>query len=302
MIESDLKRKRRGTHIDDGDDDDDDDDEGDEKEPRHKKAPLSTPSPISLGSGKYNRSAVEEYFPGYDAAASAPTRERPGGAFRFAAAAGASEAEAARVAAFRPNRSPEEVMRAGAFGGTYFRTISSSVTKQTYKDQWKELPETWTKGLNAPRVLSRPWDKYDVAVNKYGAKCGQTLEDWQSNGWMSHHDPFGWFQWYCRFFMGRRCDDDERQIGRWLKCCGPTGRWKSNLCGKVVIAQASYDDASVSPVVRQTLLHWAYELTEEDFAKGRAKIMKGKGATYVSRAALDAAVANQKNKGKKRAK
>ena len=190
-------------------------------------------------------------------------------------------------------------MRAGAFGGTYFRTISSSVTKQTYKDAWRELPESWTKGLSAPKCLARPWDKYDLSVNKFGAKSGQTLEDWERSGWMSRHDPFGWFQWYCRFFSGRRCDDDDRQIGRWLKCCGPTGRWKGNLCGKVVIARADFDDASVSPVVRQTLLHWGYELTEADFCKARKKILGGKGATYVPRAQLDAAVSQQRKKQKK---
>ena len=61
---------------------------------------------------------------------------------------------------------------------------------------------------------------------------------------------------YCRFFEGRRSGDDERQIGRWLKCCGPTGRWKGNLVGKVLISGRAFNDPAVAPVVRQTLLHW----------------------------------------------
>merc|ERR1711879_509943 len=103
------------------------------------------------------------------------------------------------------------------------------------------------------------------SVNRYGAKCGQTLEAWEGSGWIHKQDPYGWFQWYCRFYRGRRSDDDVRQINRFLNCAGPKGRWKNNLCRKVMNAGKMFDDSSVSPVVRQTLLHWAYELTEEDF-------------------------------------
>jgi hypothetical protein len=70
---------------------------------------------------------------------------------------------------------------------------------------------------------------------------------------------------YCRFFLGRRCADDERQIGRWGACCGQTGRWRRNLIAKCVRSGKAFDDYSVSPVVRQTLLHWAYELSEKDY-------------------------------------
>ena len=193
-------------------------------------------------------------------------------------------------------------LRAGAFGGTYFRAIYSSVTKQTYPDAWKELPESWIEGLSVPKLLARRWELYDVNVNKYGAKCGTTLEDWESSGWMSRHDPFGWFQWYCRFFLGRRSDDDDRQIGRWLKCCGPTGRWKGNLCGKIVIARgAAFDDPAVSPVVRQTLLHWGYELTEADFLVARERILqKNTGAYAVPREQLSAAAAQQRKRENKK--
>ena len=69
---------------------------------------------------------------------------------------------------------------------------------------------------------------------------------------------------YCRFFQGRRSPDDERQVGRWAACAGEKGRWRNNLIAKCVAAGRAFDDASVSPVVRQTLQHWAYRLTEAD--------------------------------------
>ena len=63
--------------------------------------------------------------------------------------------------------------------------------------------------------------------------------------------------------MGRRCSDDERQIGRWSSLAGPKGRFRSQLCGKIVTAGKAAGDKAVSPVVRQTLHHWGLEITEE---------------------------------------
>ena len=79
-----------------------------------------------------------------------------------------------------------------------------------------------------------------------------------------------------RFYQGRRSADDERQIGRWLRCAGDTGRWRGNLISKCVKSGCGYDNMGVSPVVRQTLQHWAYKLTKEDFEAG-VKKMKKKG-------------------------
>ena len=73
--------------------------------------------------------------------------------------------------------------------------------------------------------------------------------------------------------QGRRTEDDERQIGRWQRCAGIKGRWRNNLVTKVYHSKKQkFDDPSVSPVVRQTLLHWAYELTKEDY-DAQAKIV-----------------------------
>jgi hypothetical protein len=180
---------------------------------------------------------------------------------------------------FKPNVSPEEVLRAGSFGGTYFRTIASGVTGKVHADAYLELPKEWLTGLNVSKVISSP--RYDVKVNKYKVKSGQDLREWESSDWIKHQDPFGFFQWYCRFFQGRRTDDDERQVARWCACAGEKGRWKANLAHKVAASGKDVDDPTVSPVVRQTLLHWGYKLTLEDLNEGKRKLKAGLGAPYV---------------------
>ncbi|CAL4099966.1 unnamed protein product, partial [Meganyctiphanes norvegica] len=174
---------------------------------------------------------------------------------------------------FRPNRSPKEVLQAGSFGGTYYRPIKSGVTGEKYDSSvWKELPKDWLEGLKIAKQVSS--SIYDASVNKYGAKCGGDLEMWESSGWIVAQDPYGWFQWYCRYYQGRRSEDDDRQIGRWNRCTGDKGRWRQNLIAKCVRGGFVYDNFAVSPVVRQTLLHWGYELTESDFKKGEKKVKK----------------------------
>ncbi|CAN0058035.1 unnamed protein product, partial [Laminaria digitata] len=116
---------------------------------------------------------------------------------------------------FRPNLTPKEILQMGSFGGTYFRPIKSSVTGKTYRDVWKEFPADWFQGLTVEKQVSNP--KYFNSVNKYGVCCGGDLHMWESSGWIKECDPYGWFQWYCRFYLGRRCDDDERQVSRGLK-------------------------------------------------------------------------------------
>jgi len=79
---------------------------------------------------------------------------------------------------------------------------------------------------------------------------------------------------YCRFFQGRRSHDDARQISRWSKCAGLKGRWRNQLCGRIAAARSDgsgWDDATISPVIRQTLLHWAYELNEADWEAWRQR-------------------------------
>jgi len=166
-------------------------------------------------------------------------------------------------ATFRPNLSPMEVLQQGGFGGTYFRSIDSAVTGLRYQgtEVLGELPKEWIKGLSVSKQLC--CQDYDTKVNKYGVKCGGCLGMWESSGWIVSIDPYGWFQWYCRYFQGRRSTDDERQISRWAKSAGITGRFRGQLCNKVLYANTSVDDRSISPVIRQTLHHWGFVLTQE---------------------------------------
>ncbi|KAF7528765.1 hypothetical protein G7054_g10052 [Neopestalotiopsis clavispora] len=193
--------------------------------------------------------------------AAPPTRDDVTGEYRFA-----SHPD------FTPNKSPEEIMREGCFGGSYWRPLYSRHLRTTVEDDWRELPGAWTEGLDVARYLTSP--DYDESVNKYGRACGQSIEEWEANGWINHnYDVRGWFQWYCRFWMGRRCDDDDRQISRWKKCVGPTGRWRRILLKKYVQTgiRSVFDEdddidgekADVSPVVHQTCHHWAYEVRQE---------------------------------------
>ena len=175
---------------------------------------------------------------------------------------------------FRPNLSPEEVLNAGAFGGGYFRSITSSVTGLKYKPDEviaSTLHPSWYASLDKKKYLTN--STYDKSVNKYGVSCGGSLGMWESSGWISNVDPYGWFQWYCRFFSGRRTSDDERQIDRWRKCAGPTGRFRSQLCNLIIKNGAEPDDERISPVIRQSLLHWGFEVTAEklDAHKKRTK-------------------------------
>lgn len=161
---------------------------------------------------------------------------------------------------FCPNLTPKQILRMGSFGGTYFRDIKSSVTKRSYKgkDVIKEFPKSWFTGLDIDKTITA--FRYDKTVNTYGVKCGTSLESWEKAGWMHPQDPYGWFQWYCRFYNGRRTDDDARQVGRWLKAAGPTGRFRKRLLNAIQTKGSTKNDFSVSPVLRQTLQHWGYKV------------------------------------------
>lgn len=183
---------------------------------------------------------------------------------------------------FTPNLTPAEVLQRGSFGGGYFRNIFSSITGQSYTDTWKELPEEWISGLSVPLDIASP--SYRKERNTFGVKSGQDLAAWESSGWIIAQDPYGWFMWYCRFFQGRRSPDDDRQIGRWKGVAGATGRWKNNLIAKVVMSGRKFDDPSISPVVRQTLQHWAYSLTQADFMAGAAAYRISGKAPFIASA------------------
>lgn len=199
-----------------------------------------------------------------------PKRNKTSGELTFAC--GEDDAIEMQLKDFHPNRTPEEVLRAGSFGGTYFRPITSAVTNVKYTSS-SVLKDTvqpeWISGLDKPTMLTS--SNYQKNVNKFGVKCGGSLGMWESSGWISDSDPYGWFQWYCRFYSGRRCSDDARQISRWLKSAGLKGRFRSQLCNKVLAAGTTAGDRKISPVIRQTLLHWGLEVTEDVLEKHRKR-------------------------------
>ncbi|KXJ88691.1 hypothetical protein Micbo1qcDRAFT_235591 [Microdochium bolleyi] len=232
------------------------------------KAPIPSP-PASSSPSQSPRADLASIIAGWTSwapEAAPPTFDDDTGTYRFP-----SHPD------FTPNKSPESILREGCFGGSYFRPLYSRHLRTTIEDDWRELPAEWTSGLDVSRYLTSP--EYDPEVNKYGVACGQSIEEWEAAGWISHeHDVRGWFQWYCRFWMGRRCADDERQIGRWKKCVGETGRWRRILLKKYVAAgvrsvmdegdESEEDDGGrggpgVSPVVHQTCHHWAWEVRQD---------------------------------------
>ena len=158
---------------------------------------------------------------------------------------------------FSPNKTPIEVIREVAFGGTYFKDIYSDINGKWYKNSWKEFVQL--KNIAAKFYAS---DCYDVNVNKYGVKCGTSLRFWENKDWINKIDPYGWFQWYFRYWLGRRSKDDKRQINRWKKI---VSRFRGKLVKMIRNAGSKFDDYSISPKIRQILLHWAYELTEKYF-------------------------------------
>ena len=158
---------------------------------------------------------------------------------------------------FSANKTPVKIIREGAFGGTCFRDIYSSINGKWYKNTWKEFDQL--KNFDQKYYCS---SYYDVGVNKHGVKSETSLRFCENKGWINEIDPYGWFQWYFRYWLGSRLEDDERQINRWKRI---VSRFRSKLVKMIKNAGSKYDDYLISPKIRHTLLHWGYELIEKDF-------------------------------------
>ena len=110
-----------------------------------------------------------------------PERDNKTGDLKFAKLNGTFSEELLKR--FTPNLTPEEILRMGSFGGTYFRPIYSSVVKKDLKDQHLEYKKHgWFKNLDVTQYVTRPWNKYDKEINKYQVKAGSTLEWENSDG------------------------------------------------------------------------------------------------------------------------
>ena len=158
---------------------------------------------------------------------------------------------------FTPNLSPKEIIRLGSFGGIYFYDEGGRIDIN-----YKEFPSDWFDGLEESFYLSK---KYNRKINFFKIKSGLSQEEWEEKGWINKQDPRGWFQWYCRYYVGRRTDDDERQIKRWNNFCGEKGRWRNYIYSKINKRGTSTDDISFSLAIRQSLLHWGYMINNGDF-------------------------------------
>lgn len=133
---------------------------------------------------------------------------------------------------FKPELTPKQMLEMGVFGGKYMT------------DCRKEFPSDWYEHAKLCA------DKHDPKLNYFGVNASQPLRVWRKKGWIYSEDPRGWFQWYCRYFMGRRCADDARQIKRWKAIKRHIVQIQSNC---------KEGDISCRPKQRQAVLHWAYD-------------------------------------------
>lgn len=133
---------------------------------------------------------------------------------------------------FEPELTPQEMLELGVFGGKYLTDCQA------------ELPSEWFE--NAKLCAER----HDPELNFFGINASQPLSEWRRAGWIYEADPRGWFQWYCRYYMGRRCADDQRQIKRWRAMRRHIAQIRNN-CRK--------GDLQCRRKQRQALLHWAYD-------------------------------------------
>ena len=157
---------------------------------------------------------------------------------------------------FRPNITPFEMFDIGIMGGSYFRTIQSPNTKIKYEKRYMNYP--FLKKLPKYKYAQQSYDK---SVNKYNKIVGTSYDFWMSKNWIREEiDPYGWIEWYCNFWQGRRCEDDVRQIGRWKRLAGENGRFRKQLQKK--IDEIGRNDPDVFQGMRQTLLHWGFDSTK----------------------------------------
>jgi hypothetical protein len=133
---------------------------------------------------------------------------------------------------FQPHLTPKQMLELGVFGGKYMTDCTG------------EFPATW---FERARLCH---EKHNPDLNCFGLNASLPLSLWRRKGWIYREDPRGWFQWYCRYFMGRRCPDDERQIRRWRAITRHVTQITRNC---------ATGDLSCRRKQRQAVLHWAYD-------------------------------------------
>jgi hypothetical protein len=142
---------------------------------------------------------------------------------------------------FKPDLTPKEMLNLGVFGGAYFVGVDGLVPT--------DLPKDWFDGIE----LSPDGEKHGE-LNYFKTRASQPLSVWQQKGWIDSRDPHGWFQWYCRYYIGRRiAEEDRRQIKRWRAMSRHIAQVRKN-CRE--------GDMYCRRRQRQALLHWAYDSRE----------------------------------------
>ena len=133
---------------------------------------------------------------------------------------------------FQPQLTPKEMLELGVFGGKYMN------------DCYDEFPKSWFENAKISTTKK-------IQLNYFKVQASLPLSHWREKGWIYNDDPRGWFQWYCRYFMGRRIfDEDTRQIKRWKAIKRHLG---------AVIKNCKSLDLECRKKQRQALLHWAYD-------------------------------------------
>lgn len=137
---------------------------------------------------------------------------------------------------FNPDLTPQQMLALGVFGGVYMR------------DCTEEFPKGW---FTKAKFHEKGSYVHDPAINFFGVNASQPLSVWRKKGWIYKDDPRGWFQWYCRYYIGRRIpDEDRRQIKRWKAMVRHIAQIKNNCRA---------GDITCHTKQRQALLHWAYD-------------------------------------------
>lgn len=133
---------------------------------------------------------------------------------------------------FRPELTPKQMLQMGVFGGKYMT------------DCVREFPSEWFRRAKLSPGL------HDPDLNYFGVRASKPWKYWMEKGWLYEEDPRGWFQWYCRYYAGRRCPDDARQIRRWKNMRRHIAQLRKHC---------TPGDLACRACQRQALLHWAYD-------------------------------------------
>ena len=158
---------------------------------------------------------------------------------------------------FQPNLTPEKMFRLGSFGGSYWRPIYSGVLRKNLKNAHKKYPDSWWKGIPAHHLTS---PKCDISINKYKVRVGTSLEFWEQKKWITKYHPYGWVQWYCDFYTGKRSPTMKDKLADgnlWLvQTVAFVNIWSLRSKGNTNLIPRKASKIMMYLQIRQVLQHW----------------------------------------------